>query len=114
MGSEATRTIVGDPKLNATKVVVLTTFDDDQDIQEAIRAGAAGYLLKDISPEETATGRPRGSVGARHCYRPPLPASVMQQLAAHTVSSTTPHMIAELTDREREILLHIGFGEFQR
>ncbi len=42
---------------------------------------------------------------------PSITRRVMQQLAAHTVSSTTPHMIAELTDREREILLHIGFGE---
>ncbi len=45
-GLEATRTIVGDPKLNATKVVVLTTFDDDQDIQEAIRVGQQAICSK--------------------------------------------------------------------
>jgi DNA-binding NarL/FixJ family response regulator len=109
-GLEATRYIVGDANLNATKVVVLTTFDEDEHIQEAIRAGAAGYLLKDISPEEL-----RRAVhivaGGEALLSPSITRRVMQQLAATTASAANPGLLADLTEREREILRHIGLGE---
>lgn len=108
-GLEATRQIVGDARLNGTKVIVLTTFDEDEDIQEAIRAGAAGYLLKDIPPEEL-----RRAVyvvaGGEALLSPSITRRVMQQLAT-TAASVNPKLLADLTEREREILLHIGLGE---
>lgn len=108
-GLEATRQIVGDARLNGTKVIVLTTFDEDEDIQEAIRAGAAGYLLKDIPPEEL-----RRAVyvvaGGEALLSPSITRRVMQQLAT-TAGGVNPKMLANLTEREREILLHIGLGE---
>jgi DNA-binding NarL/FixJ family response regulator len=51
-GVTATRLIAGDPRLAATKVVVLTTFDDDETVFAALRAGASGFLVKDVEPEE--------------------------------------------------------------
>ena len=51
-GVTATRLIAGDPGLAATRVVVLTTFDDDQTVFSALRAGASGFLVKDVEPEE--------------------------------------------------------------
>ena len=51
-GITATRLIAGDARLAATKVVVLTTFDDDETVFAALRAGASGFLVKDIEPEE--------------------------------------------------------------
>jgi DNA-binding NarL/FixJ family response regulator len=51
-GVTATRLIAGDPRLAATRVVVLTTFDDDQTVFSALRAGASGFLVKDVEPEE--------------------------------------------------------------
>ena len=51
-GVTATRLIAGDPRLAATRVVVLTTFDDDQTVFAALRAGASGFLVKDVEPEE--------------------------------------------------------------
>ncbi|MGH3344396.1 MAG: response regulator [Carbonactinosporaceae bacterium] len=51
-GIEATRRIVADERLRDVRVVVLTTFDTDEDIFEAIRVGAAGYLLKDTGPDD--------------------------------------------------------------
>lgn len=108
-GLQATREIVGEAALNGTKVVVLTTFDEDENIQAAIRAGAAGYLLKDLSPEEL-----RRAVhivaGGEALLAPAITRRVMQHLAA-TSGTTKPQLLAELTEREREILRHIGLGE---
>lgn len=108
-GLEATRQIVDDTALSGTRVVVLTTFDEDEQIQEAIRAGAAGYLLKDIAPEEL-----RRAVhivaGGEALLSPSITRRVMQQLAA-TAGNVAPQLLADLTVREREILRHIGLGE---
>lgn len=109
-GLEATRMIVSDPTLNETRVIVLTTFDEDEDIQEAIRAGAAGYLLKDISPEELRRAV-HVVAGGEALLSPAITRRVMQQLASAATSGTNPKMIAGLTEREREILFHIGLGE---
>jgi DNA-binding NarL/FixJ family response regulator len=109
-GLEATRTIVGDAKLNKTKVVVLTTFDEDEQIQEAIRAGAAGYLLKDISPEELRRAV-HVVAGGEALLSPSITRRVMQQLATTTTGTASPGLLADLTEREREILRHIGLGE---
>ena len=108
-GLEATRTIVGDGALNGTKVVVLTTFDEDEQIQEAIRAGAAGYLLKDISPEELRRAV-HVVAGGEALLSPSITRRVMQQLAA-TSGAANPKLLVDLTEREREILRHIGLGE---
>ncbi|MEU4746522.1 response regulator transcription factor, partial [Actinosynnema sp. NPDC023658] len=51
-GIEATRRIVADPELGHVHVVVLTTFDTDEHLLDAVRAGAAGFLLKDTSPDD--------------------------------------------------------------
>jgi DNA-binding NarL/FixJ family response regulator len=51
-GVTATHLIAGDPRLAATKVVVLTTFDDEETVFAALRAGASGFLVKDVEPEE--------------------------------------------------------------
>lgn len=108
-GLEATRQIVGDADLSASKVVVLTTFDEDEHIHEAIRAGAAGYLLKDISPTEL-----RQAVhivaGGEALLSPSITRRVMQQVAA-LAGSTRPELLDGLTEREREIIYHIGLGE---
>lgn len=109
-GLAATRLIVADEQLKGTKVVVLTTFDQDEDIQEAIRAGAAGYLLKDIAPEELRRAVHIVAAGEA-LLAPAITRRVMQKLAVTPASVTNPTLIAELTEREQEILRHIGLGE---
>ena len=109
-GLTATRAIVGDPALNNTRVVVLTTFDEDEDIQEAIRAGAAGYLLKDISPEELRRAV-HVVAGGEALLSPSITRRVLQQLATQSSGSTNASLIAGLTEREREVLRQIGLGE---
>lgn len=108
-GLEATRQIVDDTALSGTRVVVLTTFDEDEQIQEAIRAGAAGYLLKDIAPEELRRAVHVVADGEA-LLSPSITRRVMQQLAA-TAGNVAPQLLADLTEREREILRHIGLGE---
>ena len=55
-GLTATRRITSDPQLAAVRVVVLTTFDDDEHVFGALRAGASGFLVKDVEPEELLQG----------------------------------------------------------
>ena len=109
-GLAATRQIVQDPALKATSVVVLTTFDEDEQIAEAIQAGAAGYLLKDIMPDDL-----RRAVhivaGGEALLSPAITRRVMQQLATQATCRTDPALLATLTEREQEILRHIGWGE---
>ncbi len=109
-GLAATRSIVADERLKATKVIVLTTFDEDEDIDEAIRAGAAGYLLKDITPEELRRAV-HVVAGGEALLSPAITRRVMQRLSSALANQINPTLIADLTEREQEILRHIGLGE---
>lgn len=108
-GLAATRQIVGDPSLSGTQVVVLTTFDEDEDIQAAMQVGAAGYLLKDLSPDELRRAVHVVAGGAA-LLAPSITRRVMQQLAARA-GTPNPALLAELTEREQEVLRHVGLGE---
>ena len=59
-GLEATRQIAADDRLAGTRVVMLTTFDLDEYVFEAVRIGASGFLVKDTEPAELLRGDPRG------------------------------------------------------
>ena len=109
-GLVATRLIVADEGLKGTRVIVLTTFDEDADIDEAISAGAAGYLLKDIAPDELRRAIHLVVDGAA-LLSPAITWRVMQRLSATPVNQTNPALVAQLTEREQEILRHIGLGE---
>ncbi|HLS63734.1 MAG TPA: response regulator transcription factor [Ruania sp.] len=108
-GIEATRAIAADPELAEVRVVILTTFDEDAEILAAIRAGAAGYLLKDVSP-----GRLRESVRAvaagEPIFSPTAARTLVRSAAAHAASVVDPTPLAQLSDREREVLTAVGRG----
>ncbi len=108
-GIAATRQIVADGSLRETKVIVLTTFDEDENIQAAMRAGAAGYLLKDLSPEELRRAV-RLVAGGDAILSPAITRRVMQQIAAQG-GAPDLQLLAGLSEREREVLRHIGLGE---
>jgi two-component system NarL family response regulator len=80
-------------------IIVLTTFDDDEDIYRALRNGAKAYLLKDISREELME-----NITAVHHGNMRIPQHVAKKLAEHMRSS-------DLTDREMQVLRHLVAGK---
>jgi DNA-binding NarL/FixJ family response regulator len=109
-GIEATRQIAADPALDDVRVLILTTFELDEYIVDALRAGASGFLLKDIQPVELV--RAVEVVAAGDALLSP---SVTRRLIAEFVnrsgSSGAPSPALDvLTDREREVLALVGGG----
>ncbi|CAM5713325.1 response regulator [Streptomyces aurantiogriseus] len=111
-GIEATRRIVaaGD----RSRVLVLTTFDLDEYVHAALRAGASGFLLKDVRPEELLAGI-RAVAAGDAVIAPALTRRLLDEYAQHVPqpADDVPAQEARLkalTDREREILVAIGKG----
>lgn len=107
-GIEATRRIVADPDLPGVAVIVLTTFDTDTHILEAVRAGAAGFLLKDTSPEQLREAV-RIVASGEALLSPAVTRRVMRAAAA-TRELPDADQLNNLTAREREVLAKIGHG----
>jgi DNA-binding NarL/FixJ family response regulator len=109
-GLAATRQIVADPDLAAVHVVVLTTFDLDEYVFEAIRSGATGFLLKDAEPTELLRAV-RCAAAGEALMSPTVTRRLIAEFAArpeHRVIDTTA--LGELTDREREVVALVAGG----
>jgi len=107
-GIEATREITRHAPL--TRVVVLTISDEDDDVIDAILAGACGYLLKDSSIQDLMQGIRAASVGEA-LISPHIAAKVLQRLRASSVDSETVAQGTELSDRETQVLRLIANGK---
>lgn len=107
-GVEATRRIVADPQLTDVRVVVLTTFDTDEHVFEAVRVGAAGFLVKDSSPDELRQAV--RVVAAGDAMLSPAVTRRVMRIAASGPRRTNPDRLAGLTEREREVLAEVGAG----
>jgi len=107
-GLEATRRIVGDDRLRDVKVVVLTTFDADEHVFEAIRVGASGFLLKDTEPDELRRAV-RVVASGEALLSPSVTRRVMQAVAT-TATRPASERLEQLTHREREVLAEVGTG----
>ena len=105
-GLEATRRITGDDATAATRVLILTTFDLDEYVFEALRAGASGFLLKDTLPDELLAAVRVVADGdallAPKVTRRLIEQFAQQPAAAHRRAATPAS--TSLTDREREVL----------
>lgn len=109
-GLTATERITADEGLSAVRVLILTTFDDDEEILAAVRAGAAGYLLKDTPGSELRQAVRTVAAGG-NLLSPRITRQVMAQLAAGRSASAPDPRLERLTERELEVLLRIAHGE---
>ena len=105
-GIEATRQIRA--RYPAVKVLVLTTYDDDEWVFDAIRAGAAGYLLKD-TPREEVIKAIRGTVGGKSFVDPAVAGKLLDQVADGQTQPATL-ITDKLTRREVDILHQVARG----
>ncbi|UVI36877.1 response regulator [Brevibacterium spongiae] len=108
-GIEATGAIVSDAELDGVRVLMLTTFDEDENVFAAIRTGAAGYLLKDVSADDLR-GAIRTVAAGDALLSPSVTAAVMRAVAEGGPSAADDRGLEGLTEREVEVLSGIGRG----
>ncbi|MCC4321836.1 response regulator transcription factor [Streptomyces samsunensis] len=108
-GLAATRGITGDPALGEVKVIMLTTFELDEYVFEAIRSGASGFLVKDTEPEELLRAV-RAVVGGDALLSPGVTRRLIAEFAARSREPAPAEALAELTEREREVMALVGMG----
>ena len=108
-GLEATRAIVSDPRLADVRIVILTTFDLDEYVFDALLAGASGFLVKDTEPDDLLTGV-RAVARGEALLAPRATKRLIEEFAARAKRTTLPPELDELTPREREILALVGTG----
>ena len=106
-GIEATRMITADE--NATRVVVLTTFDDDDYVYAALRAGASGFLVKDMALEDILAAI-RAIAAGDALLAPGVTRRLIGQFAATSAPAPPRPGIDGITEREREVLTLVGRG----
>jgi DNA-binding NarL/FixJ family response regulator len=110
-GIEATRRIVDDPALPDVRVVVLTTFEIDEYVFGALRAGASGFLLKDVEPDDLRAAVRLVGAG-QALLSPSVTRRVIAEFAGRPARDTgaSAARLAALTDREREVVALVARG----
>lgn len=108
-GIGATRLICADPTLTNTRVLVLTTFDLDDYVYAALRAGASGFLLKDAGPRELLHAI-RVLANGDALIAPSITRRLIAEFAARRDPHELPAAMSDLTEREREILRLVARG----
>jgi DNA-binding NarL/FixJ family response regulator len=108
-GLDATRLICSDPTLTAARVLVLTTFDLDEYVYRALRAGASGFLLKDAGPRELLHAI-RVVAAGEALIAPSVTRRLITEFAARRDPHEPPAALAALTDRERDVLRLVARG----
>ena len=109
-GIEAARQLLADHD-TVTRVVMLTTFDMDEYVYEALRAGASGFLLKDVPPEQLVAGI-RAVASGDALLAPSITRRVIEEFVRRPPDGARPAPagLEDLTAREREVLLEIARG----
>jgi len=106
---EATRRLVAANPQTAPKVLMLTTFDLDEYIVEAIRAGASGFLLKDVPPEDLVDAI-RVVAAGDALLAPSVTRRLLDRFAQLPAANTGPAGLDQLTEREQDVLRQMARG----
>jgi DNA-binding NarL/FixJ family response regulator len=108
-GLEATRQIARDADLGAVRIVILTTFDLDEYLFDALRYGASGFLVKDTKPVDLVEAV-RVVAGGASLLSPDLTRRLIEEFAARAKPGPRAKELDVLTDREREVLGLVAEG----
>jgi DNA-binding NarL/FixJ family response regulator len=108
-GLAATRIIVAEPSLEATRVVILTTFDLDEYVFEAVRIGASGFLVKDTAPVDLLAGV-RAVADGDALLSPGVTRRLIEEFAVRSKAPAATAALDPLTDREREVVALVAQG----
>ncbi|MEU6789920.1 response regulator transcription factor [Nonomuraea angiospora] len=106
-GIEATQTIVAESP--ATRVIMLTTFDDDDNVYASLRAGASGFLVKDMALEDILSAV-RVVAAGDALIAPGVTRRLIEDFARRPAPAPRPRELAGVTGREREVLTLVGRG----
>jgi len=108
-GLEATRRIVAEPALTSTRVIMVTTFDLDEYVFEAVRIGASGFLVKDTEPRDMLAGV-RAVAAGDALLSPGVTRRLIAEFANRSRPATSSSRLDPLTAREREVVALVGEG----
>jgi DNA-binding NarL/FixJ family response regulator len=109
-GIEATRRLLAEPRNPPTRVLVLTTFDLDEYVYEALRAGASGFLLKDVPPEHLAPAV-RTAASGEALLAPSVTRRLIEEFTRRPVpGGPSSASLQQLTPRERDVLTLVARG----
>lgn len=108
-GIWAARQVSSDPTLSGTRIIVLTTFDADELVVAALRAGAAGFLLKDCPPTDLLRAVHRAAAGEA-VLAPSLLGRLIESYVQRPEAPSQPRWLDALTAREIEVLLEVARG----
>ncbi|MEO5899151.1 MAG: response regulator transcription factor [Ilumatobacteraceae bacterium] len=109
-GLEATRLITADPALEAVRVLVLTTFDLDAYVHEALCAGASGFILKDTLPTDLLAAV-RIVAAGEALLAPSITRRLIEDFVKRPVTPVPDERLDQLTPREREVLAAVAKGQ---
>jgi DNA-binding NarL/FixJ family response regulator len=108
-GLTATRAIAADPGLSEIRVVILTTFGEDEYVFEALRSGASGFLVKDTEPIELLHAV-RVVADGEALLSPGITRRLIEEFATHAKDISPSAELDQLTDREREVMALVAQG----
>jgi DNA-binding NarL/FixJ family response regulator len=108
-GLAATKAITSDPDMAEVRIIMLTTYEEDEQIFAALRMGASGYLVKDAATEELLHAIQVVAHGEA-LLAPAVTRRLIEAFAAGQPAAYDPAALAVLTDREREVLALVGSG----
>jgi DNA-binding NarL/FixJ family response regulator len=108
-GLWATEQITADPDLADTHIVVVTTFELDEYVAQAIAAGASGFLVKDTEPVELIRSVRIAAAGDA-LLSPSVTRRLLERISGRLHATVNPQVIRVLTDREREVMVLVAAG----